>query len=138
MTPAHSLLRAVRDFLRTQQGELSGSDAWQNRICVNVLGILERELQYSPILEELKSTCPVTDDCGEGPDVNLARALRDGDIAVDEQLLRYLRRRSLLRVLIDNPRYSALEQARVAWPEDASFLEERHEKASVQPGTKNH
>ena len=47
--------------------------------------------------------------------VQVARGLRDGTLAADDRLVDYLRRRTLLAISIDNPKYSGLQQARDRW-----------------------
>lgn len=122
MTSTEALLRAVRDFLRDSvQAQLTEADAWQNRISINVLGIVERELRLQSHLDGLDREF-IRGAVGTDPRVTVARGLRDGTARNDARLRRYLRRRSLLRLQIDNPRYSSLAQAQRAWPEDALWL----------------
>jgi hypothetical protein len=116
------LLRAVRDFLRDSvQAQLTEAEAWQMRISISVLGIVERELRLQSHLDSLDREF-IPGAMGTDPRVAVARGLRDGTVSADARLRRYLRRRSLLRLRIDNPRYSAFAQAQRVWPEDALWL----------------
>ena len=42
-------------------------------------------------------------------------------LVADDELLNYLRKRSLLAIVIDNPKYSGLQQARARWGEGAEW-----------------
>ena len=54
MTPVDVLLRAPRDFLRDElRPHLSGYSAYQNRIAVNLLALLEREERHGAALHAL-------------------------------------------------------------------------------------
>ena len=126
MTPIDVLLRALGDFLRDEvQSDLTGYTAYQNRIATNLLALLEREARHGEVLAKLDASC--LQALGLDADAavtNLARALRDGAQMDSDALRQYLRRRTLLRLSIDNPRYSGLAQARERWPELAAELDE--------------
>jgi hypothetical protein len=113
------LLDAVRAFLREDVlPELEGFKAYNTRVAANALGIVVRELELGPRLAELDNDmgAALGLDPGAGPfTVQIARGLRDGTLAVDDRLLGYLRRRTLLAIAIDNPKYSGLRQARERW-----------------------
>ena len=64
--------------------------------------------------EQIASTLGL--DVQAGPITRqVALALRDGTLVADEIVLHYLRKRSLLAITIDNPKYSGLQQARARW-----------------------
>ena len=117
MTTRTELLEMLEQHLRqTVQAELSGMAAYQNRVAANVAAILRREEQLGPDLAAVDGEYArsLGLDSGDAPR-SLALALRDGDVADSEQLRDYLRRRCLLKLAIDNPRYSGLVQAQQRW-----------------------
>ncbi len=120
-TDADELLGAVREFLRNELlPKLDGFDAYATRVAANSLGIVERELRLRPELERLDAAACTAfglDPLGEAVPRQLALHLRDGRLAVDAQLLDYLRRRTLIALAIDNPRYSGYLQACERWVE---------------------
>lgn len=127
MTPVDVLLRALRDFLRDELcPHLSGYSAYQNRIAVNLLALLEREERHGAALHALDAQrlgqLGFERDAGLA---RLARALRDGACDDTPALRGYLRERTLLRLAIDNPGYSGLAQARERWPALARAAEAR-------------
>lgn len=121
MTSQEQLLAAVAGFLREDlQPVLAGVTAYHNRIASNLLGVLQRELQYGDSLAALDNAFLSACRCAsDGSLADLSRALRDGSVPSDLALDAYLKRRTLLRLAIDNPRYSGYGQAREAWPEMA-------------------
>ena len=127
MTPVDVLLRALRDFLRDElRPHLSGYSAYQNRIAVNLLALLEREERHGAALHALDAQR--LEQLGFERDAGLARlarALRDGACDDTPALRGYLRERTLLRLAIDNPGYSGLAQARERWPALARAAEAR-------------
>lgn len=113
------LLDAVRQFLRQEVlPELDGFKAYNARVAANALGIVARELELGAGLAELDAgiAAQLGLDPQAGPIARqIALALRDDSLAVDDSLLDYLRRRALLSLAIDNPKYSGLSQARERW-----------------------
>ena len=127
MTPVDVLLRALRAFLRDElRPLLSGYSAYQNRIAVNLLALLEREERCGAALRALDAErlAPLG-FAGDAGLARLARALRDGACDDTPALRHYLRERTLLRLAIDNPRYSGVAQARERWPALARAAEAR-------------
>jgi hypothetical protein len=120
-TESKELLEAVRQFLRAEVlPELTGFKAYTTRVAANALGIVTRELELGESLSELDKNIAL--ECGLDEQVGaiprqIALALRDGTIAVDDPLLAYLRQRTLISCAIDNPKYSGLQQARARWGE---------------------
>jgi len=117
MTPAADLLAALEGFLRSDvQNRLSGVSAYQARIATSLLAMLQRELEFAPQLAALENK--IADIAGVEPSDawhELALALRDGQVAHSEELIALLRTRALLRLQIDNPKYSGLLQAQARW-----------------------
>lgn len=120
-TDAGELLDAVRAFLREDVlPELEGFKAYNTRVAANALGIVTRELALGAGLAELDAQVAAAlelDPADGAVTVQVARGLRDGTLVADERLLDYLRRRTLLAISIDNPKYSGLRQARARWGE---------------------
>lgn len=132
MTPAGTLLAALREFLGDRVApRLEGYAAFELRIALNLLALLEREARLGPVLHEV--------DRGLAKDLalredrvaaDLAVALRDGVCTADDRLREGLRQRALLSLAIDNPRYSGAQQARRRWPELARKVDARVDAAS--------
>jgi|AntAceMinimDraft_8_1070364.scaffolds.fasta_scaffold242736_1 hypothetical protein len=120
-TETADLLTAVRQFLREQVlPELDGVKAYNTRIAANALGIVARELEMGVGLATLDQQMAVAlglDASIASVPQHIALALRDGQLAVDEEILSYLRKRTMLAIAIDNPKYSGLQQARARWTE---------------------
>lgn len=120
-TTATELLAAVGDFIeREAQPALEGRAAFEARIARNTLAMLRREQALAPALAALDAEAAtwVDGESAEPVPVALARALRDGRQGADARTLRYLRRRTLTRLAIDNPRYSGFSAAAERWPDD--------------------
>jgi Domain of unknown function (DUF6285) len=119
--PGVELLEAVRQFLRQEVlPELDGFKAYNTRVAANALGIVARELQMGAGLAELDTQIATTlglDAQAGAVTQQVALALRDGTLVVDDRVLAYLRQRTLLSIAIDNPKYSGLQQARALWSE---------------------
>jgi hypothetical protein len=118
-TTSVELLAAVRHFLREQVlPELEGFKSYNTRVAANALGIVARELELGGGLAALDRQMAAE----LGLDVqavsipgHIALALRDGQLVADEKVLTYLRKRTLLAIAIDNPKYSGLQVARARW-----------------------
>jgi len=119
-TPASLLLESLRAFLRDElQPQLSGFTAYSNRVAANLLGILEREQAIAPVIDALDREFAAARNLPTATlQRDLARALRDGELAADPLVLAYLRRRTLLVMAINNPRYAGYRQARERWKEE--------------------
>ena len=120
-TTTGELLAAVRQFLRAEVlPELDGFKAYNARVAANALGIVARELELGAGLAALDAqiAAELGLDAQAGSITRqIALALRNGTLLVDGQLLAYLRKRTLLAIAIDNPKYSGLQQARERWDE---------------------
>lgn len=120
-TETADLLAAVRQFLREQVlPELDGFKAYNTRVAANALGIVARELEMGVGLATLDQQMAVAlglDASIASVPQHIALALRDGQLTVDEEILSYLRKRTMLAIAIDNPKYSGLQQARARWTE---------------------
>lgn len=118
-TESVELLAAVRQFLREEVlPELEGFKAYTTRVAANALGIVAREMEMGAGLAELdQQIASVLDlDLQAGAITRqIALALRDDKLVVDDVILAYLRKRTLLAIAIDNPKYSGLQQARARW-----------------------
>ncbi len=123
-TTTAELLEAVQQFLRHEVlPELEGFKAYNTRVAANALGIVARELELGGELAELDARIgeQLNLDAQAGPiGQQIALALRDGTVAVDDRLLAYLRHHTLLALAIDNPKYSGLRQAHARWGVPAS------------------
>lgn len=121
-TDALELLEATRAFLRDEVlPQLDGFSAYNTRVAANSLAIVARELQLKAGLEQLDLA--IAADMGIDPETapvaqQLARRLRDRELALDDRLLHYLKQRTLKSLAIDNPRYSGYLQACQRWLAD--------------------
>ena len=118
-TRATELLAATRNFLlESILPDQEGFLAYSTRVAANNLAIVSRELELRGGIEKLDEGINQTLSLQnkEGPtSTTLARGLRDGIIQVDDDLIKYLRKRTMLCMEIDNPRYSGLLLARDRW-----------------------
>ena len=118
-TRAAELLEATRNFLlESILPDQEGFLAYSTRVAANNLAIVSRELELRGGIEKLDEGINQTLSLQnkEGPtSTTLARGLRDGIIQVDDDLIKYLRKRTMLCMEIDNPRYSGLLLARDRW-----------------------
>jgi hypothetical protein len=122
-THADELLLAIRGFLRSDLlPQLEGFNAYTTRVAANSLGIVARELQLRPELDRLdtQAAAAYNIDPDGGPVARqLALKLRDGELAVDANLVQYLKQRTLQSLAIDNPKYSGYLLARERWRTDS-------------------
>jgi hypothetical protein len=120
-TTSAELLAAVRNFLREQVlPELDGFKAYNTRVAANALGIVARELELGTAMAALDQQMAAElglDAQSVSIPRHIALALRDGQMVADGKILTYLRKRTLLAIAIDNPKYSGLQQARARWGE---------------------
>ncbi len=118
-TTALELLEATRNFLlESILPDQEGFLAYSTRVAANNLAIVSRELELRGGIEKLDEGIIRTlslQNKGGPLSTTLARALRDGIIQVDDDLMKYLRKRTMLSMEIDNPRYSGLVLARDRW-----------------------
>ena len=125
-TSARELLEATRNFLlESILPNQDGFLAYSARVAANNLAIVSRELELRVGVEKLDEEIIRTlslQNKGEPLSTTLARALRDGIIQVDDDLIKYLRKRTMLCMEIDNPRYSGLVLAKDRW-EKGDFQE---------------
>jgi hypothetical protein len=121
-TAAQELLEATRAFLRDEVlPQLDGFSAYNTRVAANNLAIVAREVQLKPELDQLDLA--IAAELGIDPATapvaqQLARRLRDHDLALDDRLLDYLKQKTLKSLEIDNPRYSGYLQACQRWLAD--------------------
>ncbi len=115
-TRATELLEAVRQFLKEDLlQELEGFNAYSTRVAANALDIVARELVTGPDLQRIDAEYAeqLGIDEKDGPlGVQLARGLREGSLEANAELLDYLKRRTLKKLEIDNPRYSGYLRAK--------------------------
>ncbi|HXG28070.1 MAG TPA: DUF6285 domain-containing protein, partial [Nevskiales bacterium] len=107
---AAELLGAVADFLEQLLPQLEGSQQFNARVSANVLRIVQRELTQpddGSLVEALQALLGAEGDF-ETLLTQLAERIRSGGF--DEhnpQLLECLRRHTLARLAVDNPKYSS-------------------------------
>ena len=99
-TEAGELLEATRAFLRDEVlPQLEGFSAYNTRVAANNLAIVARELQLKPELDRLDLVIAgeLGIDPAKGPVAQqLARRLRDRELALDDRLLEYLKHHDVL------------------------------------------
>lgn len=121
---AKDLIEAVQRFLQEKaMVELKGISAFHARVSANALGIVARELELGPKadagekarLEDLLGRSGSLEDLNQA----LCKAIQSGDMGLETPgLLNHLRRTTLDKVAIDQPRYKAYEIARKTWALD--------------------
>jgi len=117
------LFAALREFLKEEAiPGLEGRSRFSARIANTLVGTLEREQALGAALAELDRQA--RERWGEGGDARsiaqqLARGLAERRIAVDSDLLQYLRRRQLVVTAINNPKYPSRPEAVRRWGDTA-------------------
>ena len=115
---AEELVGAAVHFLESEIApNLSGFNAFQMRVCMNALKIVERELQIAPgaETEERKRLADLigTGD-GDIDDLNrqLCTQIKNGDIPLDDQSLKdHLWEVTLAKLSVDQPKYKSYVRA---------------------------
>jgi len=112
---ATELVAAVRAFLEEDvMPAVDGRIAFHTRVAVNALGIVERELELGPALEEteraravaLLGTRASTDDTTSALETTLAAAIRAGDLGLDDPaVVEHVRQTVGDKLRIANPKY---------------------------------
>jgi len=110
-------IEAVSEFLEKEiQPAVEGRIAFTARIALNVLGIVKRELELGPdfLTGEQDRLRGILGQDGSAEDLNtlLCKKIRDGSINYqDGALIDHLRRTTLGKMSIDNPKYSGYLRA---------------------------
>ena len=111
------LVDAVIGFIeRNAAPNLTDHDAFLARVAVNVLGVVKRELQQGPALEDAARArlAALLGREGAYTDLNaaLCEAIRTGAVdASTPGLIDHLRAETIARVAIDQPKYAGLAAA---------------------------
>jgi hypothetical protein len=117
-TDLSTLLAAVRQHLKTETlPKLDGFDAFGVRVAANAVAIAEREIAAQSTLKQLDRELASYAAChpGETPAQAAAKALRDGRLTPKPAFMDLMRRRTMARIAVDNPRYSGLIEAQRRW-----------------------
>lgn len=118
---AADLIEATHEFLGEKIApDLKGFNAFQMRVALNVLKIVERELRLGPDAEA-RERAGLTDLIGKGDgdihDLNreLCTAIRDGKITAETPgLMDHLWQVTLDKVAIDQPKYARYQREAAA------------------------
>ena len=109
----NELIESVREMLESLvlPAQASSSLAYQTRVAVNILKIVERELVLgdSQIQIETESLQGLLGDMGDITELNtqLVAKIKNGDFDLDNRaLLAHFQRVVLAKIAIDNPSYS--------------------------------
>ena len=108
---AATLLRAVADFLKSVEAELSGRSAFHAKVAGNALAIVAREIEQVPQAAERAALAAFL---GHDSGVDALRAelcgrLRNGQLTPETPgLLEALTKAVIAKARVDNPRYSTL------------------------------
>ncbi len=111
LSPAADMLATIRDYLEKQILPSLRDDRWFNvKVSCNMLAVVERELRLGPEAdaEEAARLAALSGMEGTLEDMNrwLARAIRDGRIAMDDPaLLDHLRRTTAASLRVNNPQW---------------------------------
>lgn len=123
-TAVNELLNSVRVFLQSDIApEIEGFKAYQLRVAMNALAIVEREQGLQAELDTVDNA--IAQHTGLLGDLpvwkGLAVALRTGDVVLDPcddknaSLMDLIKRRMLIKLAIDNPKYSGGRVAKERW-----------------------
>jgi len=125
VTPTRTLLRALAEHLRRDvQPALDGFLAYQNRVAANLVELLAREAALHDTRRRAEDDLARRHGLDAAdPGRDLARRLRDGRVAVTEELVAALSERTLIALAVDNPRYSAYREGRRRWTEVAAKID---------------
>lgn len=111
------LLSAIRRHLEeTVQPALRDAQAYENRVALNLVRMLERESQRGPADDaaELARLQALLGLQGDLPQLNeeLCRRIRDRELAMDDPaLLAHLDELAYATLAVDNPSYSSFRRA---------------------------
>ena len=111
------LIEAVREFLEIKiSPAVDKHTAFHTRVAINVLKIIERELELGPGLgaEEHQRLKKLLNRDGSLKDLNkdLCLKIQEGKIDYNNpDLIDHLKKTTLGRLSIDNPKYSAYRKA---------------------------
>lgn len=115
------LVGAVESFLRDRaMPELEGHTQFHARVAANVLAIIARELELGPEANKAEHARleKLLGEEGSLEDLNarLCQAIRAGDITLaTEGLKEHLLQTTMIKVEIDQPKYSGLRVAKARW-----------------------
>lgn len=118
---ALELVQAAHSFLEDKaMVELKGHSAFHARVAANVLAIVARELELGPQAgdEEKVRLLALLGNDGTLDDLNhqLCTEIREGRIGLEtEGLVDHLRKTTLAKVSIDQPKYKAYQIAKDEW-----------------------
>jgi hypothetical protein len=111
------LVNAVRSFLEEQaMPQLEGRTAFHARVAANALAIVARQLELGPeadAAEQGRLTALLGED-GDLDTLNreLCRRIRGGDLGLGSPgLVEHLRRTTLDKLAVDQPKYSGYRRA---------------------------
>jgi len=111
------LVAAVREFIEKHaMPQLQGHTAFHARVAANALAIVGRELERGAQASLDEATRLSSQFALEGSieEMNraLCRSIRSGDIAIDDpRLAEHLCQTTLVKVAIDQPNYSGLQNS---------------------------
>src|SRR5579864_3235938 len=113
LSPATEMLASIRDYLETAiLPELAGERWFNLKVACNMLAMVERELVLGADAATAEQERLVQLLCEGGTleemNARLGRAIRDGELALDDtRLLEHLRRTTADALTINNPRWLA-------------------------------
>ena len=112
-----ALLQGVIDFLQSEaMPQLAGQTAFHARVAANVLGIVQRELQESPLADaqELQRLAQMLGRRGSLEDLNAQLCLRIAEDAITLDtpgLAPHLWASTLAKLAVDQPGYASYRKA---------------------------
>lgn len=121
---ARELVEAVHSFLETRaMVELKGHSAFHARVAANVLAIVARELDEAPVAnnEEKSRLLALLGENGTLEELNhkLCKEIREGNMGLEtDGLLDHLKKTTLAKLSIDQPKYRAFQIAMDEWTTD--------------------
>src|SRR5581483_4519465 len=115
------MLGLIADFLREElMPKLSGSDAFDVRVCANAVDLVRRQLALAPATDaaERESLQRLLGHDGELEALNaeLCERIRDRKIDVSTPgLLQHIRALILAKLEVDQPKYASYRRAKKTW-----------------------
>ncbi|MEU1597045.1 DUF6285 domain-containing protein [Streptomyces sp. NPDC005708] len=100
---ALELVVAVREFMQELRADVPAGRNFELRVAINALQIVEREMLAGAAAEEEHQGRD--QDTDYATDEDLARAIRAGEVPIDERLVSRLLADATARLAVNSPRF---------------------------------
>ena len=113
------MLQAIEDFLKASVlPKLDGFEGYNLKVAINSLKIVQRDLALQGELDALDLQASAQIKLPSGDEdfrQSLSIAIRDGVIEINDDMIEYLKQRTMKKLSIDNPKYSGYQEALRRW-----------------------